>query len=78
MNSNQGKTERELLIEEFIQWLNAMEDDEQLKERMQRPEFLAQVSEENLRILIASKKELYRAHKDLDDLFHHKSSDTPQ
>jgi hypothetical protein len=60
--------ERKLLVEEFLTWLNAMEDDEQLRVEMSSPEFLSKVSDENLRTLISSKKELYQAYKRLDSI----------
>ncbi len=59
---------RRLLVDEFLKWLDAMEDDEQLRVEMSSPEFLSKVSDENLRVLIASKKELYQAHRRLHSI----------
>ena len=60
--------ERKLLVEEFLTWLHTMEDDEQLRVEMSSAEFLSKVSDENLRALISSKRELYQAYKRMDSI----------
>lgn len=74
MQGENGKTERELLIEEFLVWLNAVEADEQLRKDLSRPEYLVVVTDDNLRILIATYKESNKAYHELDDILNNRKS----
>ncbi len=72
----EGGTGRQALIDEYLRWIRAVEDDEERLRRMTDPEFLAVVSDENLRALIQAHKEEYNSSKDLFAVLANRKPDT--